>query len=212
MTMRASVLAACLGILGVAPIATAQTAPADEDGSRGPMLVERVHNGFAIMPEAKLTKVDGRSAMLAGASGGWMIDNTLLIGAGGYWLTNNSNGRRLAYGGAVVEWLQGADRRFGFAARGLVGGGTATLSDNVAYVRFSPDRRATPTTVQVRVERNLFIAEPQADLLVNLSRRIRLDWSVGYRLVGAEGNFDRRLRGVTGSVGLQIGGSRSARP
>jgi hypothetical protein len=164
------------------------------------------------MPELKLTELDGRTGTLAGASGGWMIDNKLLIGGGGYWLTNLGD-RRLGYGGLVVEWLEGTDRRLGFAVRGLVGGGRATLSENITFAHGRFDRiTAPPTTIQVRVARDVFVAEPQADLLVNLARRIRLDWSVGYRVVGADGDFDRRLRGVTGSVGLQIGGSRSSRP
>jgi hypothetical protein len=179
------------------------------------MIVERIFNGPAIMPEVKLTDVDGHSGTLAGASGGWMIDNTLLVGAGGYWLTSHGHGRKLAYGGAVLEWLQGTDGRFGYAVRGLVGGGRSTLTENVMFFgRARPGRNvapAPPTTLQVNVERDIFVAEPQADLLVNFSPRLRLDASVGYRLVGAEGDFDRRLRGVTGSIGLQIGGSRSRR-
>jgi hypothetical protein len=175
------------------------------------MIVERVYNGPAIMPEVKVTEIDGRSGALVGASGGWMIDNRFLVGAGGYWLTSRENGRRLAYGGAVLEWLQGTDGRFGYAVRGLIGGGRATLTEDVTFFRARPGRIAPPTTVQVRVDRDVFVAEPQVDFLANFSRRFRLDASVGYRLVGAEGDFDRRLRGVTGSVGLQIGGSRSRR-
>ena len=208
MTRLACLCIACLAVLFPGS-AGAQEPPARVN--QGPMTVERVNNGFAVMPEAKVTALDGRSGTIAGVSGGWMIDNTLLIGGGGYWLTNLGK-RDLAYGGAVVEWLEFTDRTFGFAVRGLIGGGRATLSEDVILPRFRPDRAILPTTVQVRVERDVFVAEPQADLLVNLSRRVRLDWSVGYRLVGAGADFDRRLRGVTGSVGLQIGGSRSGRP
>lgn len=188
---------------------SAQEPPAG--GNQGPMVVERVTNGFAVMPEVKVTALDGRSGTIAGVSGGWMIDNTLLVGGGGYVLTNLGN-RELAYGGAVVEWLASTDRRFGFAARGLVGGGRATLSEDVVVPRVRAGRIIAPTTLHARIERDVFVAEPQADLLVSLSRRFRLNLGVGYRLIGADGDFDRRLRGVTGSVGLQIGGSQSRRP
>ena len=70
MMKRAFVLVAGLCILSAARIAAAQNPPPPPDGTRGPMVVERVHSGLAIMPEAKLTEIDGRSGTLAGASGG----------------------------------------------------------------------------------------------------------------------------------------------
>src|SRR5262245_51083104 len=162
------VVIACLAVNSMSRSNVHAQTQAPGDGSRGPMTIERVDNGFAIMPEAKITEIDGRTGTLTGASGGWMIDNTLLIGAGGYWLANGNRGRRLGYGGAVVEWLRGTDQRFGFALRGLVGAGRATLNEDVSILRAGVDRRlTTPATVQVRLTRDVFVAEPQADLLVN---------------------------------------------
>ena len=230
----ASLLGSCLPA-GVA----AQDAARDSDSAaqaaspQGPMVVERVHNGFAVAPDFRLSKIDGSTARLAGGYGGWVVDNTLLVGAGGYWLTNNSSARKFGYGGAVVEWLAATDRRFGFGARGLVGVGTATLSDNVSGLlydwdrdghlvfregriptgRFGPGdiRSVAPGTIRVSYRRDFFVAEPQASFLVNLSRRLRVNTGVGYRLIGGSDGLDDRLRGVSGSVALELGGSSSTR-
>jgi len=42
--------------------------------------------------------------------------------------------------------------------------------------------------------------------MVRLTHQLRLTGGAGYRLIDAEGRDDRRLRGATGSLGLQIGG------
>src|SRR5262245_45798607 len=91
------VFAASVVVLAAAAAAEAQDGSLQAPGTaQGPMVVERVHNGFAIMPEVKITNFAGSSGTLAGVSGGWLIDNTLLIGAGGYWLANYSASRKLA--------------------------------------------------------------------------------------------------------------------
>src|SRR5262245_26129716 len=98
--------------------------------SPGPMQIEPVHSGFAIVPEYKFTKVDHRDAGFVGAYGGWMLDRTFLIGGGGYWMAYHPGHYKMGYGGAVVEWMVGGDRPVAFSARSLFGGGWANLSDS----------------------------------------------------------------------------------
>jgi len=201
------------------------TAAAQEDESQqsqGPMTIERVHNTWAIAPDFKVTKVDGTTGRLVGGYGGWVFDDTLLVGAGGYWMTNSTRARDLSYGGAVVEWLQRADRPIGYSLRGLVGFGTSRLSQTIDLVtpplrRFDRDhdgrRVSTPgVPVQVVFRERFFVFEPQADALVRLTRLLRIDVGAGYRLTDGAAGLDRRLRGVSGSVALQIGGVSSTRP
>ncbi len=182
------------------------------------MVVERVYSGLTIAPDFKLTRVDGSDARMAGAYGGWMIDNTLLLGAGGYWTVDESRDRDMRYGGAVVEWLQFANRPVGFSVRGLVGGGTTTLTEDIAVIQlrdrdmmmgsrygsviFPPPLNVSP---RFRFREHFFVAEPQASVLVNFNRRIRLNVGAGYRLIGTREGFGKRLRGATGSIGLEIG-------
>ena len=152
-----------------------------------------------------------------GAYGGWVLDRTLLIGAGGYWLTNRSSAFKMAYGGAVVEWLIGTGKPVGFSARGLFGGGRATLPGTVNGFSNPPDRDndgrqfPIPGPYTVAFRERFFVAEPQANVLVRLTDRLRLNAGVGYRLIGGADSMNSRLRGATGSVGLQIGASNRRR-
>ena len=69
--------------------------------------------------------------------------------------------------------------------------------------RRATERWRTPALVQ---REGFLIAEPQFDVIVRLARQFRLTGGVGYRLIDAEGRFDNRLRGASGSVALRIGG------
>ena len=201
--------------------ASAQTSGATPT-TQGPMVVERVRSGFVIAPDVKMTQVDKTTSALTGAYAGWLTDDTFFIGGGGYWLVNQDRDRKMAYGGLVVQWLTHADRRIGFGVKGLVGGGQTTLGTTVSQGFRLPDFPNTPaisqilrdierglrppTTTRVRYHEGFVIAEPEADLVMKLSRQLRLNVGVGYRLISAEGRDERRLRGVMGSVALQIGG------
>src|SRR5207247_2100283 len=101
--------------------------------AQGPMTIERVHNGWAVAPDFKVTRIDGATGRLAGA------------------------------------------------------------------------------TRQALFRDHFFVFEPQANALVRLTRLLRLDAGVGYRLIDGGDGLDRRLRGISGSVALQIGGVSSNR-
>lgn len=215
-----SALAACV-CLSMAPVAAAQDAATSSQIAQGPMIVERVKSGFVVAPDFKITEVDRRTSELAGGYAGWLNDRTFFIGGAGYWLANGNRDREMAYGGVVVGWLTRADRRIGFGVKGLVGAGEATVSNTVTELVFSRDDRnlfgpsrtpgergLTPTAMSVRVRARggFFVAEPEANLLVTLTRSLRLSGGVGYRVIGGTRNLDSRLRGVSGSIALQIGG------
>ena len=186
--------------------------------TQGPMTLERVHSGWAITPDYRITDFDHTTSQLLGAYGGWVYDSTILIGAGGYWTTNAPNNRDLQYGGAVVEWLNGADRAFGFSIRGLVGWGTSRLPGTVSRIvepapRFDRNGRRLPsvtppttTIVPVVFHDDFFVFEPQASALIRVTRLMRINAGVGYRLTDGAHGLDDRIHGVSGSIALQIGG------
>ena len=204
------------------PLDPAQDAKAAAQVAQGPMTIERVHGGFLVAPDFRVTRLDRRTSELAGAYGGWLYDSTFLVGAGAYWLTDGNRNREMAYGGLVVGWLARGDRRVGFGAKALVGGGEATLTSRVTELVFpvgpfdgdgrdprsSAPLRVQPSfrTVNVRVRDGFFVAEPEATAFVRLTRNFRLTGGVGYRLIGGARGLNDRLRGVSGSVALQIGG------
>jgi hypothetical protein len=214
MTARACVIcaAACAAVFVMPRPARAQT--------QGPMTVEREHDGFVIAPDVEVGKLGSVAATMAGVYGGWVVDDTVLVGAGGYFQTNRTNTRKIDYGGLVVEWLARADQAVGFGARALVGGGEATLPDTLSIAVPAPIFRADGRfdhfdvrneSVPVRFRTDFFVAEPQADVLLNFSRRAHLRIGAGYRLIGAARGRGDELSGATASVALMLGGSTSTR-
>jgi hypothetical protein len=213
---RLAVVTMGIWLLGAA--AFAQDAPPRPASSQGPMTVERIRNGFAIAPDVKVTDISSRTGVLMGGYGGWMVDNTLLLGAGGYGLVNDARVHGMGYGGFVAEWLQRTDRPIGYSVRGLLGFGSASLDRTVMQYPPRPFFRdeiigppGTPVPVTVRTRNDFFVAEPQANLLINLSNRLRVGIGAGYRFVSAEHGVSNRLSGATGSIMVQFGGSRVER-
>ena len=168
-------------------------------------------------PDVRAADIDGRAAALAGGYAGRIIDNVLIVGGGGYWLTNRDDDFKMGYGGGVVEWLIRSDRKIGFGVRTLVGGGSATLPRTVAelygdhLIRASTRGsrsaiRGIDPTATIPVSDDFFIAEPQLNVLWNLSRRYRISFGVGYRAVAWAPLLGDDLNGPSGSVSIQFGG------
>src|SRR5262249_11325012 len=138
---------------------------------QGPIIIERLQSGWLIAPEVKVTQFDGGTHTLAGAYGGYVIDNRLLIGAAADFLTDPQHRRReLAYGGAFVTWRGGVDGWFGYSVQGLIGGGSATATGDVSVVNFdrTDTKKLTPvfTTVRLPFREDFFVAEPGANVIV----------------------------------------------
>lgn len=177
----------------------------------GPLVIERLENRFVIAPDFKVTEIDGDTGQLAGGYAGWLAEDTLLVGGAAYWLANGPDDAELAYGGLLIGWTTPAEHRIQFGARGLVGVGRATLGTEVTrFARFG-SRRSAPappatTTVRVRGRDDFFVFEPQLTLVTKLTDHFAVTWGAGYRLTGYTDFLDDRLRGLTGSVALQLGG------
>lgn len=179
------------------------------------LLVEEIQSGWLFAPDARATDLNGKTGALAGGYIGHITDRTWVIGAGGYFLTNREDDFKLAYGGPVFDWLIRSDRKIGFGVRTLVGAGTATLArplSDFVNVR-GPSRRdvRTPSRVAtlnhtVAVDDDFFVAEPQLNVMVNLSKGQRLVFGVGYRAVANAPLLGDQLNGVSGSVSFQVGG------
>ena len=177
-----------------------------------------MQSGFVFTPEVKFTEVDSEFGTLVGATGGWLTDGRLFIGAGAYWLTGGPAAVDMAYGGGVVEWFSDPGALVSVSIGSLLGFGTATLDtvvglDDASFFgsRFergpfgASGRGRGPTSATVRFREDFFVAEPRANLVLNASDWLRIGLGAGYRVVGAAGEFDERLRGFTASVWLQLG-------
>ena len=223
---RSTLAAALLAVL-IPLTASAQSSVDDQQPpvNQGPMIVDRVHNGFLIAPEAKATMFDKRVFGMVGGSAGWVADDTFFIGGGGYWMpSRRGSDRRLAYGGVVLQWFVINSDRFGISAKGLLGGGEATLPETVTQiipVPAPPIGRNTPPvppqprsiTTTFRERQDFLVAEPEVNARFGLTRHVRLSAGAGYRFAGTDwrrhGGFargqSRRLSGATASFGVQIG-------
>jgi hypothetical protein len=203
-------IAVSLCLVGLPRGAAAQQASASQNAG-GPMTIERVENGFVIAPDFKYTEIDKSSAKLAGVSGGWVYDDTLLFGAAGYWQTNQSSGPRMSYGGAVVKWLVQNSDPVGFSLGALVGGGEARLPTTVTFSSFDHDPHPvgmppilTTQTATINVHERFFVFEPEADVSLRLARQLRLSVGAGYRVIGGVFRDNSRLQGASGTVSLQF--------
>jgi hypothetical protein len=204
---------AVLAVMAAPVLASAQTAPAAPALQEGSLVVETMESGFVVTPDFRFTEVDDKYGSLAGIRAGWLTDDRLLIGGAGYWLANGSADRKMAYGGLVVEWSLARSRRFGLSFGALVGGGSSTLGVDVLgfprgrfpHHRWPDTDPGEPETVRVGAREGFFIAEPQANVSLLLTRWLRLGAGVGYRLLGGAGQFESRLRGVSGTVSVQMG-------
>ncbi|HEX7139903.1 MAG TPA: hypothetical protein VF219_18770 [Vicinamibacterales bacterium] len=188
-------------------------APAAAQNQSGPMTIERIQSGPAGAPEVKITDVDGHLSTLLGGEAGWMTESTLFVGAAGYWMVNGAHDQGMGYGGLTLHWWWNGNQRFGIGAKGLVGGGTATLLDTFTQrvpippypVPVRGGAPATQTyTYSVWYNRGFFIFEPEGDAFVKLSDHLRVTGGVSYRVIGADGNTDNRIRGVAATIGVQI--------
>jgi hypothetical protein len=221
-----ALLAAALPVTASAQTAADATQP---PVNQGPMTVERIHSGFAAMPEVKITDFDGKASWLIGGSAGYVAEEAFFFGGGGYWMaTDRSHSRELAYGGFVMQWFVLNSDRFGVSGKVLLGGGEATTPQVVTQVVGLPSPRelnqltqaqyndlvrAHTVTSTIGVRQDFFVAEPEINARVALAKHLRLTFGAGYRFAGDGwwwhyygGHHNDRVSGAVGTFGVQIGG------
>ena len=214
----------------LASVAHAQNPPAP---ANGPLVLERIHDGWVLAPDFKVTDIDDRTGELAGVYGGRLFDNTLLIGGAGYWLTNDARDFKMTYGGVVVGWQSREFGRIRFGGRGLAGAGVATLGFDVTGqrnvinaggrggdIRFGvsgprvtqPAPGRTPPSVpsqpirgQVVAHEDFFVVEPQANISARITKAIGVSCGVGYRETANADVLRDRLNGPTANLAIQFG-------
>ncbi len=234
-TLAARLILAGTLVLGLAATAAAQDTPAAPQAAppatdqiaQGPLTVERIPSGWVVTPDVAVTELNKDVGTLAGVYGGWLTERTWLVGAGAYWLANRERDFKMAYGGLVLQYLARSDRRIGFGVKGLVGGGEATIGatyrdiygmpvESGPAIRFGqhgpwhdghrpPGGGITPDTRLV-FDELVFIGEPQAQLIWNVTNTVRLTFGAGYRFTSGGREVNDRISGPVGSVGIEFGG------
>ena len=54
------------------------------------------------------------------------------------------------------------------------------------------------------IDEGFFIAEPEANVMLNITEKIRLGFGGGYRFIGAAGRTNDRLEGFTANAALKF--------
>lgn len=220
-----------LSVLLVTTAAYAQN-PAAPPPASGPLVLERIHDGWVLAPDFKVTDLDDRTGELAGVYGGRLIDNTLLIGGAGYWLTNDARDFKMTYGGVIVGWQSREFGRIRFGGRGLAGGGVATLGFDIngqrnvlvnaggrgGDIRFgvvdprAPLATRAPASVpsqpirgRVVAHEDFLVVEPQANISARITKGIGVSCGVGYRETANADVMRDRLNGPTANLAIQFG-------
>ena len=158
-------------------------------------------------PVLKVSSLAGGAEVLTGGRGGWIInfhaEHTLVLGGGGYGLATGIQGRTpdgvgtrtvdMGYGGVDIEYVNRTKQLVHFSVQTLIGAGGLSDRDD-GRLDSDPDP--------------FFVAEPQANLILNVTHFFRIGMGVSYRWVsGARyaGLDDTDLSGVAGVLTFKFG-------
>ena len=136
-------------------------------------------------PLVKYTKINNKDALILGARGGWAFNSMFTIGGGAYGLVNDipinsaqsdTNFVNLGYGGIIVEFVGMSDNVIHWQVGGLIGTGAVST------------RNGNDTGKNDII----FVLEPGADAVLNITSTIRLSAGISYRFVSGvdPDNFD----------------------
>jgi hypothetical protein len=184
------------------PVAFSGGVYGQRSGGNAPEREDRVR-GFG-GPVVKFTQMNDQFGVLVGGRGGWIINHRVSIGGGGYGLVNNVDARpsapdsliSLGYGGLEIEIIGNSDQLLHYTFSTLLGAGGISLKGR--------DDRGQDTGEHDA----FFIAEPTANVIVNVTTSFRIGIGAGYRFVvgtNTPGVADHKLSGVTGNLTFKFG-------
>ena len=212
--------------------------PAQPPAGKGTVVVEQVQNGPAFGVEFKYTEMNRRDAFLLGGYGGFVFDGKLLIGGAGYWQVNTSQYNYYGdeyyydpgyagcyygcghsylpydvngYGGLLLEWFALRSPAIAVSARGLIGGGVASVGWNGYTEVPAPDPHHEYDGGYYggyAYNQGYFVFEPQANVTVRIARGVAMVGGVGYRVIGWANGWEDQIQGLTGTFAIRFGGGK----
>jgi len=163
-------------------------------------------------PVIKLGSFNGETGVLVGGRGGWIINHTFIIGFGGYGLTNrvlaNSTGplgeryMNLGYGGLELEYIPESNKLVHYSFMLLLGAGGVSFRNNDWEDWHWPDDNS-----HYKADA-FFIAEPQVNATLNITKWFRMSGGLSYRFVeGLESTIstNKNLSGISGGLTFRFG-------
>jgi len=202
--------------------------PAQPPAGQGTVVVEQVRNGPVFGAEFKYTAMNRHDAYLLGGYAGVIFDGKLLIGGAGYWQVDSGhydgNGYddyyyghndyygANGYGGLLLEWYALRSPVVSVSARGLIGGGVATVGVNdYLYMNQPAGRHGAmypPVGRYYAYGQAYFVFEPQVNVSLRLVPGVAMVGGVGYRVIGWANGWEDQIQGVTGTFAIRFGGGK----
>jgi hypothetical protein len=164
-------------------------------------------------PVIKATQINNHEAFLIGGRGGWIINNSLVLGGGGYGVFNDVDAPKdlfvqpatpldieFGYGGFEIEYIFNTDALLHYSVYTLIGGGSTNFVKDVGEV--------TESNEQIGESDFLLVLEPAVTGELNVTNWFRLNAGVSYRLVTGveqEGLSNSDFSGLTVSLTFKFG-------
>jgi hypothetical protein len=197
--------------LGAALAAALTGARAAAAQSPAAPAVDRPAAGETLLDGAVARGGYGRVALFTGAEGAWLVNHRFVLGAGGFALATpnvrnagsalrDAKGRHpalaIGYGGVILGYVHRPASLVHVGAQTLVGGGGVTYrSRDERPLAGAPDAA-------------FFVAEPSAEVEMNVAPHVRVGVGAGYRLVSGlrfDGLSAADLRGAVGALTVKVG-------
>jgi len=156
---------------------------------------------FSVRPEAKVTRIGGKTAGLAGIAMGPAMDRTFYFTLAGHALLNSlSTDEPNAVDMSFFNyWDAGLNLNYTFFSSQVIHGDVQCLMGG--------GRATYDYTLGGSDSSTVFILEPEVDLLVNLTSTFELGLGVGYRFAagasGDKGLASSDLSSLTGTLSLR---------
>ena len=195
--------------------------PAQPPAGQGTVVVEQVQNGPVFGAEFKYTEMNRQDVFLLGGHAGVIFDSKLLIGGAGYWQVDSGHYDGYGYndyygvngyGGLLLEWYALRAPVISVSARGLIGGGVATVGVNdYVYINQPAPRHGAmypPVGGYYAYDQTYFIFEPQVNVSLRLVPGVAMVGGVGYRVIGWANGWEDQIQGLTGTFAIRFGGGK----
>lgn len=157
-------------------------------------------------PEMKLSDVNGKSSLLMGGRGGWIIGHSFVLGGGGYGLVTNNrfiydevlNGVDttreyridMGYGGLLLEYIAMPQRAVHLTFPVLIGAGGVSLSHKL-FDENDAEYVDDWSNWEYEESAAFFVVEPGIGIELNMTKFFRLELGASYRYIN--GTNLRRL-------------------
>ena len=199
--------------------ASGQTAPHTDrvtttaDQSQGPLVLTPIPRRVVFTPDVKVTTVNGRTSTFVGGSAGIEIDDRFFIGGAAYGMVAPLDTATMFYGGLLTGYRLVGDDNVAISVRGLIGFGQANVYASfngggpypVPHGRYGPAYGYYPYGYGYPyVWNGFFVAEPEVDASVSISRAARLTVGASYRATAGFYGPESQINGFAGTFGIQF--------